>query len=229
MIELPSPFFNKPYEPSDLDYLKEEVAFLRASPILNPIDYNRYWEYGKVLSFFKRYGKSDGNVLEAGGANSPLAAAVSSLGHHVTVTDVLASGGPYVEYLKSKGYPNLAWVEASALDLPFPAESFDFVMCISVLEHVPDDLTAISKLKRVLKPDGYLILSFDFVQTDRPPTSHQLRFYTQDRLERYILWLGKRHVFPIEAPDYSYAGEHIACYGDSASVYNGAMLICMKD
>jgi len=227
MIKLPSPFFNKPYEPNDLDYLKEEIALLKSDPVLTPIDYNRYWEYSKVLSFFRRYGKP-GKVLDVGGANSSLAAAVSSLGHHVTITDVL-DGGPYVEYLKSKGYPNLAWANASALSLPFAPESFDYVMCISVLEHVPDDLTAISKMKRVLKPDGYLVLSFDFVQKDRPPTSHQLRFYTQDLLERYILWLSKRHLFPIEKHDYSYTGEHIACYGDSANVYNGAMLICLKD
>lgn len=39
-------------------------------------------------------------------------------------------------------------------DLPFENESFDAVVCISILEHVPYPLKAISELKRVLKPGG---------------------------------------------------------------------------
>ena len=39
-------------------------------------------------------------------------------------------------------------------DLPFENESFDAVVCISVLEHVPHPIKAISELKRVLKPGG---------------------------------------------------------------------------
>lgn len=39
-------------------------------------------------------------------------------------------------------------------DLPFEDESFNAVSCISILEHVPHPLKAISELKRVLKPGG---------------------------------------------------------------------------
>lgn len=39
-------------------------------------------------------------------------------------------------------------------DMPFEDNSFDAVVCISILEHVPYPLKAIQELKRVLKPGG---------------------------------------------------------------------------
>ena len=50
---------------------------------------------------------------------------------------------------------------ASALDLPFDAESFDTVVCWEVLEHVPRDTETqvFAELHRVLRPGGALYLS----------------------------------------------------------------------
>ncbi|MBV6405747.1 MAG: methyltransferase domain-containing protein [Flavobacteriales bacterium] len=42
--------------------------------------------------------------------------------------------------------------------LPFPADRFDLVICSHVLEHVPDDRTAMRELFRVLRPGGLAIL-----------------------------------------------------------------------
>src|SRR4051794_10291606 len=38
--------------------------------------------------------------------------------------------------------------------LPFPAHSFDLVVCMHVLEHIPDDAAAMLELHRVLRPGG---------------------------------------------------------------------------
>jgi ubiquinone/menaquinone biosynthesis C-methylase UbiE len=46
-----------------------------------------------------------------------------------------------------------------ALDLPFPAASFDRVIAAEVLEHIPDDRRAISELVRVLRPGGTLAVT----------------------------------------------------------------------
>jgi ubiquinone/menaquinone biosynthesis C-methylase UbiE len=46
--------------------------------------------------------------------------------------------------------------EGSALDLPFPDRSFDAVVCVTVLSHVPDGERAIPELVRVLKSGGRL-------------------------------------------------------------------------
>ncbi len=46
-----------------------------------------------------------------------------------------------------------------ALGMPFPDASFDRVIAAEVLEHIPDDTTAISEIVRVLKPGGMLAVT----------------------------------------------------------------------
>ena len=48
--------------------------------------------------------------------------------------------------------------QASALDLPFGDDSFDIVFSHGVLHHIPEIEKAQAEIKRVLKPDGKLIV-----------------------------------------------------------------------
>ncbi|MGA1868154.1 MAG: class I SAM-dependent methyltransferase [bacterium] len=43
-----------------------------------------------------------------------------------------------------------------------PDESFDAIMCIEVLEHLPEPIKAIKEFSRLLKPDGLLIITSPF-------------------------------------------------------------------
>lgn len=52
----------------------------------------------------------------------------------------------------------LATHKLDVMDLPFETESFDFLMCNHVLEHVEDDRRALGEIHRVLKPGGWAIL-----------------------------------------------------------------------
>ena len=52
----------------------------------------------------------------------------------------------------------LADVNADIRALPFEDNSFDFILCNHVLEHVDDDLKAMSELFRVLKPGGKAVI-----------------------------------------------------------------------
>ncbi|AVR45551.1 SAM-dependent methyltransferase [Christiangramia fulva] len=52
----------------------------------------------------------------------------------------------------------LADVKADICDLPFEDNSFDFILCNHVLEHIPDDRKAMQELYRILKPGGTAIL-----------------------------------------------------------------------
>lgn len=46
------------------------------------------------------------------------------------------------------------WLQASVERIPFPENSFDFVICRSLLHHLPDVHKGLAEIKRVLKPGG---------------------------------------------------------------------------
>jgi SAM-dependent methyltransferase len=72
-------------------------------------------------------------------------------------------------------YPDLKFVQGSAISLPFEDNYFDVVTFIEVLEHLPlrDEVPAIKEIHRVLKPGGILIFS----------TPHKGLFYFLDPLD----------------------------------------------
>ena len=43
-------------------------------------------------------------------------------------------------------------------NIALPDQSFDLVLCLHVLEHVPDDRKAMSELRRILRPSGMAII-----------------------------------------------------------------------
>ena len=50
-------------------------------------------------------------------------------------------------------------VRGDLLHLPFPDASVDRVMASEVLEHIPDDVTAMAEIFRVLKPGGRMVIT----------------------------------------------------------------------
>ena len=48
------------------------------------------------------------------------------------------------------------------LSIPLPDKSVDAIMCTEVLEHIPDPLGAIKEFGRLLKPEGYLLITAPF-------------------------------------------------------------------
>lgn len=56
-------------------------------------------------------------------------------------------------------YPYLAWTRGDAAKLPFPDSSFDAVVALDVLEHLPNARAALDEFQRVLRQGGQLILS----------------------------------------------------------------------
>lgn len=65
--------------------------------------------------------------------------------------------------------------------IPEPDASFDAIMCIEVLEHLPDPLRALAEFSRLLRPGGWLILSAPFCSL-----THFAPFHFHSGFSRYF-------------------------------------------
>ena len=65
--------------------------------------------------------------------------------------------------------------------IPEPDASFDAIICIEVLEHLPEPVLAIKEFSRLLKPDGYLILTAPFCSL-----THMAPYHYYSGFNRYF-------------------------------------------
>ncbi len=54
--------------------------------------------------------------------------------------------------------PDIEWHHGDASDLPFPAASFDVVLCQAALMYFPDRVRALREMARVVKPKGTVVV-----------------------------------------------------------------------
>jgi SAM-dependent methyltransferase len=71
-------------------------------------------------------------------------------------------------------------------DIPVEDGSFDAVLCVEVLEHLPDPVAALRELSRVLKPGGTLLLTAPFASLTHFAPYH---FYSGFNRYFYQQWL----------------------------------------
>ncbi len=70
------------------------------------------------------------------------------------------------------------WIQTGdAQALVFPARQFDAVVCLEVLEHLPDYRKALDEIARVLRPEGRLIASIPWVRTGAPSATNPHHLY----------------------------------------------------
>jgi len=63
-----------------------------------------------------------------------------------------------IEYTTADLVSPIADLHFDIMQIPLPDESYDYIICNHVLEHVPNDITAMKELFRVLKKGGTAIL-----------------------------------------------------------------------
>ena len=91
-----------------------------------------------------------------------------------------------------RGGPGVAALDIQRIDRP--DAHYDRILCLHVLEHVPDDAAALRELHRVLKPGGSALLQVPLHEgeTDEDPAvtdpaERERRFGQRDHVRRYGL------------------------------------------
>ena len=74
-------------------------------------------------------------------------------------------------------------VAADLTNLPFDDEAFDLVSCNHVLEHIPDDIRAMSELRRVVSREGVVLMQHP-IDPSRPTTYEDWTIVSPDARTR---------------------------------------------
>ena len=107
---------------------------------------------------------SQASVIDVGAGLAQLAIKLTGLGHNVTASDIsgdmlaLAQGQAAAEELNDR----IQWLQCplQQLNKELPDKTFDLVICHAVLEWLAEPQLAISSLRQLVSPQGWLSLTF---------------------------------------------------------------------
>lgn len=109
--------------------------------------HERHKRWGFDLHWFK--GKK---CLDAGCGGGRYVKALKELGAEVVGIDI---DEKVVEVARERVVADIQVASVEAL--PFPSNSFDYIICMGVLNHVKNPNRGFSELKRVLRPGGVIV------------------------------------------------------------------------
>jgi ubiquinone/menaquinone biosynthesis C-methylase UbiE len=122
--------------------------------VMNMYDTNRRIEV--IFDDFLKNEDLNGKTLLDGGCGTGWFTKVAiQRGANVTSIDISKK---LVQITKDKN-PTARVIECSILEIPFPDNSFDYVISSDVIEHTPNPLKAAEELIRILKPKGKLCIT----------------------------------------------------------------------
>ena len=108
-----------------------------------------------ILQLARDLRLKDPKILDLGCATGWFAAQLSGLGKDVTGID-LSEGAIK---LAQRDFPEIHYIAGNIFEMNLPAESMDLVVSQEVIAHVPDQHELVRRIARLIKPDGYLIIS----------------------------------------------------------------------
>ena len=119
----------------------------------------RFREGQELAGYFhSKYGDRELRILDLGaGAGGVTLALASEPRFHVTAVDVVLN--PDLAAVRSEAGVRAGQVIASADGLPFADASFDAVLCLETIEHLPDAKASAREMMRVTKSGGLVMIT----------------------------------------------------------------------
>lgn len=146
-----APHQNKAKKVNHKSYLGK---FLYQNPFPQPLTLGFFYRE-KMRAIYKISPDANmSSILEVGGGQGGLTALL-----YPNAQIINLDLDPQFAHAPCNQKQNVKFICGDATKLPFADELFDAVTMFDVLEHIPDDAAAIAEAIRVLKPNGYLLIS----------------------------------------------------------------------
>jgi SAM-dependent methyltransferase len=157
------------------------------------LDEHHWWYRGRRLIVGSELARlhlgEDARILDAGcGSGRTL----EDLVQYGTVSG-LELDADAAEFAASRGCGEVK--RGTVEQLPWDEGTFDLITCLDVLEHVPDDRGALSELRRVSKPGGWLLVTVPAYQalwSLHDAANHHYRRYSRRSLRVAAIEAGWR-------------------------------------
>jgi ubiquinone/menaquinone biosynthesis C-methylase UbiE len=142
-------------KPCDSDTSTKKVY---SAEYFNDIENQRYRQQSHVMDLLTSLSFAGKRVLEIGsGVGTDARTIINSGGIYTGINVDAGSCEMTRRSLEIFNLPGMVQ-QVSALNLPYPDDTFDIVYSFGVLHHIPDVDTAVGEIRRVLKPGGRLVI-----------------------------------------------------------------------
>jgi mycofactocin system glycosyltransferase len=134
-------------------------------------------------------------VLDFGSGIGSLGLLMAQHGLAVTLADINPHLNAYARWRFERRGLSVQWIDMpqnTRTGSSLPAERFDFISAVDVLEHLPDPEAALAELSRALRPGGTLFIHLP----PAPDSAHPMHLWHDPRLllrqlHRHSLWLAR--------------------------------------
>lgn len=123
---------------------------------------SRVYNWKEIQNLVDKYIKSGMSVLDVGCGNGR----ITDLFNNKQINYIGIDNSEILIEKANKKYgaklENVKFIIGDILNLPFPKNKFDILICISVLHHIPSSklrYQALQEMRRILKPSGILIMA----------------------------------------------------------------------
>jgi len=140
-----------------------------------------WWHKGKLSlleSLYEKYigERKDLNILEVGCGTGEILNLLKKWGK-VTGID---NSQEAISICQKRGFKDLYLADFNELDMADSSEEYDLVLALDVLEHIRDDVKAMKKAYKLLKPGGLFFVAvpaYKFLWSTHDEALHHLRRY----------------------------------------------------